>query len=206
MAVRSWTSTLAVPHIDRRTVVAALLAAIAAALVLVVTQPPDRTPVLVAGSDLPTGAALSDLDLEVRYVEIADGLVQGTEPGELAGWSLRIPIGEGEPLVASALLAPQQVAAPNLIALSLDLEHAVLGQIGPGDSVDVYSTVSDGFESTTQATTRIARDVYVVSVDVGTDPSRRGRVDVLLAVDDDLAPLLAGAARSGSVDLVKVTP
>ena len=206
MAVRAWPSTLAVPQIDRRTVIAALLAAIAAALVLVVTQPPDRTPVLVAGSDLPTGAALADLDLEVRYVEIADGLVWGTEPGELAGWSLRIPIAEGEPLVASALLPPQQVAAPNLIALSLDLEHAVLGQIGPGDSVDVYSTVSDGFESTAQATTRIARDVYVVSVDVGTDPSRRGRVDVLLAVDDDLAPVLAGAARSGSVDLVKVTP
>lgn len=204
MAVRTWPVSVSLRSVDRRTVAAALLAAVAAALVLVITQPPDRVPVLVAGSDIPAGAVLGEADLVVRYVESAEGLVEGTGVGELESWSLVIPLNEGEPLLASVVQRPEQVAAPSLIALSLDLEHAVLGLLAAGDLVDVYATVDASIQSDAASTTLVAEDVFVVQASVSEDPARRGRVDVLLAVDDDLAMVLAGANRAGSLDLVKV--
>ena len=205
MAVRAWPVSAHLIRLDRRTVVAALLAALAAALVLILTRPPDRIPVLVAGTDLPAGTPLATLDLDVRYVESGEGLVEGTTAGDLGAWVLRFPITEGEPLLVAALAPPEQLVAPNLIALSLSHEHAVLGELGPGDHVDVYITEGSEFAAASTATRRVAAGVYVVRASMSDDPSRRHQVDVLLAVDDELAAVLAGSTRQGTVDLVKVS-
>jgi Flp pilus assembly protein CpaB len=203
MAVRARPMDWSLPRIERRYLVAGLVAAVAAALVLVVTQPPPLSPVLVAGSDLPAGVPLRSSDVDVRYVDSTDGLVAGDALGDLEDWSLSVAVKQGEPLLPSLLRAPEIVAMPNVLAMSLDPEHAVLGQLGTGDHVDIYHTAEDHMDAAPSAEL-IARGVYVVDVELSDDPGMRGAVRLLLAVDDRLAPILASAARNGTVDLVKV--
>lgn len=204
MAVRAGSASLAIPAIDRRLVVGGILALVSAALVLMLTRQPASFPVLVADEALPAGTALNSLAVGVRYVENPDGLVEGTSLGELEEWVLAVPLEPGEPLLASVLLPPVAIDVPNVIALSLDRAHAVLGQLSAGDLVDVYVTATG--VGVPVGTTLVASDVYVVSADIPETANTQGRVEVLLAVDDTLAHRLAAAGRSGGVDLVKVGP
>ena len=193
-------------RIDRRTVAAVFLAAAAALLVLVITRPAPTIPVLVAAADLPAGVALDDGAVEVRQVTSAEGLVRGDGVGELAGWSLAAPLQAGEPLVPSLLRAPEQVTDPNLFSVALDQEHAVLGRLGPGDFVDIFVTwPGNGIEP--GITELLATEVFVVDArDDGSTLGGAPRIDLLFAVDDELAFTLAGAVRSGQLDLMKVGP
>jgi Flp pilus assembly protein CpaB len=193
------------PTVDRRMVVGAILAAIAALGVLVITKPPERIPVLVAGSDLVVGRPLGEMDVEVRYVESSTGLLVGDSVGDLEEWSLRVPLAEGEPLVPSLMQPPELLASPNVIALSLAAENAVLGRLVSGDEVDVYVTTRNGIDTESE-TEMIASNVYVVEAVVPESSIDRGRVNVLLAVNDDLAARLASASHTGDIDLVRVTP
>lgn len=202
MAVR--VGHLALPTVDRRTIVGIGLAALAAALVLVVTRPAPTYPVLVAGTDLPAGTPLSEVDLDVRRIADPGGLVQGTEPGELADWTLKVPLAAGEPLLTSLLQPPQVLSAPDLLALDIEAAHAVLGRLVAGDLVDVYLTSGSGVEPA--ATRLVASDVFVVEAHLVEAGGGRDRVELLVAVDDRLAAELATAARSGQLDLVRVGP
>jgi Flp pilus assembly protein CpaB len=193
------------PTVDRRMVVGAILAAIAALGVLVITKSPERIPVLVAGSDLVVGRPLGEMDVEVRYVESSTGLLVGDSVGDLEEWSLRVPLAEGEPLVPSLMQPPELLASPNVIALSLAAENAVLGRLVSGDEVDVYVTTRNGIDTESE-TEMIASNVYVVEAVVPESSIDRGRVNVLLAVNDDLAARLASASHTGDIDLVRVTP
>jgi Flp pilus assembly protein CpaB len=193
------------PTVDRRMVVGAILAAIAALGVLVITKSPERIPVLVAGSDLVVGRPLGEMDVKVRYVESSTGLLVGDSVGDLEEWSLRVPLAEGEPLVPSLMQPPELLASPNVIALSLAAENAVLGRLVSGDEVDVYVTTRNGIDTESE-TEMIASNVYVVEAVVPESSIDRGRVNVLLAVNDDLAARLASASHTGDIDLVRVTP
>ena len=204
MAVRTMSLPVSLPAFDRKYVFGGLLAAIAAILVLVATQPPERTPVLVAGVDLPAGVPLGELDLEVRYVEGAEGHVVGDEVGELADWSLTYPLAAGEPLIGSALRPPAMKTTPHMLAMSLPPQNAVLGRLAAGDAVDIYLTVTEG-EAPIEAD-RIAESVYVVEASVSESPGSMGDVELILAVDDERARGLTAAARTGRIDLVRVGP
>jgi len=205
MALGIRAQAMSIPSIDRKRAIGIVLAAITAVLVLLLTRPPDRIPTLVASTDIAPGHALTADDVTIRYVESAEGLVEGASLGDLASWSLRAPIAEGEPLVPSLLQPPELLANPNVIALSLDESHAVLGRLVPGDRVDVYLTAGNGLadDPTTQL---IATNVYVVEARTGGDGLDADSVNLLLAVDEDLAQVIAGAGRSGAVDLVRVSP
>jgi Flp pilus assembly protein CpaB len=205
MALGVRVSDFAIPSIDRRKVAGGILAAIAALGVLQVTKPPDRIPVLVAGAALEAGRPLSDLDIVIRHVATAEGMVVGDSVGDLAEWSLRVPLAEGEPLVASLMQPPELLASPNVIALSLAAENAVLGRLVAGDKVDVYVTSAADFDSE-PTTELLARSVYIVEAVVSESSVDRGRVNVLLAVDDELAARLAAASHDGEIDFVRVAP
>lgn len=205
MAIGLRASTVAMPSLDRRRLLGIVLAAAAGLLVLVVTRPAPQVAILVADGDLVAGQPLSEDDVSVRWVLDAEGLVAGTSLGEIAEWSLRAPLAAGEPLVPSLLQAPAIATYPNVIALSLPLEHAVLGNLMAGDRVDVYLTTSDGFDSQ-PVTQRIASGVYVVEARMVATGINSDRVDLLLAVDETLAETLAGAARADDIDLVRIAP
>jgi Flp pilus assembly protein CpaB len=205
MALLSHARALTMPDLDRRAIVGVLLAAVAAGIVLTLTRPAPTTPILVAGSDLPAGTPLGELDLDVRRVGSPEGLVVGDSVGDLSDWVLRVPVSEGEPIVPSLLLPPEVLAAPDAFALTLDRAHAVQGRIAPGDLVDVLVTTPDT-NDTPPSTTTVAEAVYVLDVDVGDEGFDADRVAVLLAVDTDLASVLANAREVGTIDLVRVAP
>lgn len=192
------------PAVAPRTMLGIGLAAVAALLVLVVTRPAPTVPILVAGADLPAGTPLSELEIDVRSVQSAAGLVAGDEVGELEGWVLGAPISAGEPLLPSQLRPPEVLAAPDALAVELPAAHAVLGQLGAGDRVDVYATTSVPGEPT--ETTLIASAVYILEARTIESTTSQDRVELLLAVDRATARAVTSAMHAGDVDLVKVGP
>ena len=204
MAVTRLARAGAVPSIDRRTVIGVVLAILAGALVLVITRPPASTPVIVAGGDLPAGVPLAELPVEIRHVADAGGLVVGDTLGDLAAWTLAVPLQSGEPLLSSVLRPPELVTAPGLLAMTLDESHAVLGKLAAGDRVDVYVTYSS--PGADRVTELLAEDVYIVEARAGGGSVGTPQVDLLVAVDDDLAARLTAAQRSGDIDLVRTGP
>ena len=193
---------LPLPAVAPRTLLGIGLAAIAAVLVLVVTQPPASVSVLVAGTDLPAGTPLSELEVEVRQVESAAGLVSGDELGELTDWVLASPIAAGEPLLPSLLRPVEALAAPDTIAIQLDSAHAVLGQLGAGDRIDIFATTSrPGIQAETML---IATSIYVLEARLTDATAGPDRVELLLAVDRSTARALTTAMHAGEIDLVKV--
>jgi Flp pilus assembly protein CpaB len=195
---------LPLPAVAPRTLLGVGLAALAALLVLVITRPPPTVPILVAGSDLAAGTPLSELDIEVRQVQSAAGLVAGDELGELADWVLAAPIHSGEPLLPSQLRPFEALAAPDVIAIELDSANAVLGRLSAGDTVDVYGTIS--VPGGSSETSLIAASVYVIEAHLAESAAGGDRVELLLAVDRSTARALTTAIHGGEVDLVKVGP
>ena len=202
MAIGVRTYGISIPRPDTRTLVGIGLAAAAALLVLWMTRPIPTTPVLFAGGDLPAGTPISELDLSVRYTQDATGMVTGDSPGEISDWVLIAPLAAGEPLVPSLLRPPEVQTTPDLLALEIGQAHAVLGQIDPGDRVDIYASTSQVGQPT--ETQLIASSVYVVDASVAESSVNDDRVQLLLAVDDELAATLTAAMNGGDLDLVRV--
>lgn len=205
MAISIRLADASLPWFDRKRLLGIVLAAVAALLVLFLTRPTPMIPVLVASTDIEPGQPLGSQDVSVRYVESASGLVDGSSLGDLAEWSVRVPILAGEPLLPSLLQAPELIAAPNVVALSLDPGHAVLGRLVAGDRVDVYQTVGGTFDSDV-TTDLIASGVYIVEARFDGDGMSSEKVDLLLAVDDELAARIVSADRRGEIDLVRIAP
>lgn len=186
-------------RVDLRLVAAAGLALVAGLGVLALTRPAERVAVLVAGEPLPAGIRLADATLYEADIEPLDGLLLLDEAGDVAGWTLRVPVPAGAPLT-HAMLAPPEGATPDLIGLTLDRAHAVQGRLDPGDLVDIYVTDDD-------STRLLAAAVQVVSAEVGTGGLSGNDVSLLLAVEDgSLAPDLVAAIHAAAIDLVLVSP
>jgi Flp pilus assembly protein CpaB len=193
---------ISIPRPDARTLVGIGLAAAAALLVLWLTRPAPTVPVLVAGSDLPAATPISALDLSVRHTADATGMVVGDSPGDLSDWVLAAPLAAGEPLLPSLLRPPEVQTAPNLLALEIDEAHVVLGRLDPGDRVDIYASTSPLGAPT--ETRLIAHSVYVVDATVSDSSVGSSQVQLLLAVDDELAATLTAAMNGDDLDLVRV--
>lgn len=202
MAIGARLRDFSIPRPNTRTLIGIGLAAVAALLVLWLTRPVPSVPILVAGSDLPAGRPLSELDIAVRNTADATGMVTGDSVGELAPWVLAEPLTAGEPLLPSLLRPPDVQTAPDLLAVELDQAHAVLGRIDPGDRVDVYATTARTAEAPT--TELIASSVFVVDASVEESTASSDQVQLLLAVDDELAATLTAAMNGGTLDLVRV--
>jgi len=183
-------------RLDLRLVVAAALALFAGLGVMSITRPPARVSVLFAAEALPVGTPLGDLSLETRSVEPMDGLVLADQVEGIADWSLRVPLDPGAPLTA-AVLEPPPGLLPDLVAVTLEPEHAVQGSLEAGDLVDIYVTDEDG-------TRVLARSITVIAATLGAGGLGGSDVSLLLAVDDALAPQLIAALQTASIDLVLV--
>ncbi len=197
---------VSLPRIDRRTVAGIVLAASAALAVLVLTRPAPTVPTLVAATDLPAGVPLTAADVTVRHVPSATGLVEGDDIGDLAGWSLAAPLASGEPLLPSLLRAPARLDHPDVLALALPETQAVLGRLAAGDVVDIYATTR-GTGLDPSATELLAAGVYVVDTrSDGGSLSGAPEIELLLAVDGELAARLAAARHTAELDIVRVGP
>ncbi len=206
MALTGLRDALAVPRLNRRTLLGVALAATAGFLVLILTRPAPTMQVLVAADDIPAGTPLDEGLVTTRAVSSARGLVESGSLGELVGWSLVVPLAAGEPLLPSLLEPPQVAEAGAVLSVVLEESHAALGRIGAGDEVDIYVTWQ-GSTGEPRTTELLAAGVYVVDAMTG-DGSLAGgdQVQVLVAVDDALALDLTRAGRLGELDMVRKTP
>ncbi len=205
MAVLSNLTGFGSTRFDKRTLTAVGLAGVAAFVVLGLTRPEASVGVLVAAQDIPAGAVLDAGSVTSRQMGTADGLIAGTDVGELEGWALATGVEAGEPLLASLLVDPLAALRPPSLSISIPETHAALGSVIAGDSVDIYVTWPST-SSEPRHTELLAAGVLVLEARPAEDAiAGRRELELLLAVDDNLAPLIAGGHRIGDLDLVRVS-
>lgn len=165
----------------------------------------ERTPVLVAARDLPSGAVLRPTD--VRSAELAGdsetmaALVTEAELAAVSGRELTTPVPAGAPLVRAAI-APNG-SGPAAFTLVVPALHALGGELRPGDRVTVLATFGGGTGSRARA---IARGLRVLTV--GEPPetldSASATIPITVALPDPtLAAGLALANSEGKIDLLR---
>lgn len=181
--------------VDTRYLAAGILAIVAAAIVMGITEPAPTTEVLELSETAAPGVRLGELVTTTRRVMDPTGLVTADEADDLLDRVLRIPLEAGTPIPTGAL-ATDATPVVDVIGLELDSARAVHGALEPGDAVDIFTTGDDAVEM-------VAGAVPVVGVFAETDTLRSGEIGLLLAVDDRLAPLIVGAAATGSMHLVR---
>jgi Flp pilus assembly protein CpaB len=197
------------------------LAALAASIAFWVGAS-DARPVVVATRDLPAGTTLRSTDLTLAYVRMDDALFAAALSSDM----LTSLVGRqlGEPVHAQQVLARAQVAdrvglAPNQVAMTIPAkpDNAVDGRLRPGDTVQVFVTVTD--KTKNEAHTRVVLDkaqIYQVgreqsigssSVSSDAEASPRGSIASLtLIVMADQARQLAEARRTGDLDVLLLPP
>ena len=182
-------------QIDVRLVGAGILAASTALVVLMVTSPPERVEIFVAGSDVPAGIPFGELDLATRQVEDDVGLITTEAATALEQHVLSSSLAAGAPIPRSLLLAPAGERGVDLLGLDLESASAVHGRLAAGDSVDVYS-VSEEADLIVEA-------LAVVGVEVDSTSFGPGRVRLLVAVAGDVGPRVLAASEAGTIHLIR---
>jgi hypothetical protein len=150
---------------------------------------------------LPAGTTLRNDDLTQRRVRLFGtdrARYVDARGGDPAGRVLVRDLGEGDLLPVSALGTGRTAA--RVVALPLSRAHALGGDVGRGDVVDVLATRKGAKGVTTYA---VARAVRVVGIDKPSNGFAAGRAElvVLVEVAPDLALDLAAAIRGADLDL-----
>ncbi|MDX1690068.1 MAG: RcpC/CpaB family pilus assembly protein [Acidimicrobiia bacterium] len=184
--------------LDRRRLLGIGLAIAAMVLVVAATRPAATTDVLVASRDIAAGWPIEPDAFETRAVIDPSGLVEAGTPTE--GRWLRAPLAAGEPLVGSLVVDATPSIPPGAMGVEVAVASGVLGDLVPGDRVDVYVTRA----GTDPPTRLIATSVPVIRVGDRDGLGGERSLQVLLGVDAATAASIAGAGHTGDLDLVRV--
>ena len=168
-----------------------------------------QTAVLVATRDLPAGTVLTAADLQGTEVganrSVLGSLTPQQDEATVVGRRLAEPIGANEPLTNSVLVA--SMAAPAAFTLAVPAEHALGGQLLPGDRVTVLATFATaGGGATTRA---VANDLLVLAVGQVprlNDPNTTTIPVTVALPDQDVASRLALANSVAKIDLLREPP
>lgn len=167
----------------------------------------DVTLVAVASTGINAGVAI-DESAHVEFVELNGAeevlapLVTSTEIGAYAGRILASPVAAGEMFLQSELVEATNPLDQRAMALAVGEDHAVGGEIGVGDRVDVIWVADD-----------VARYVVAGVEVIATSADRRTggafsasrTFSITVAVDDVQALELAEALNSGQIEVVRST-
>ena len=196
-----WSRTLAA-----RRIAAGALVILAAVVALRSDPQGDRTEIVVATRDLPSGVALTadDVRLENRTAAtVPDG--SQSDVGAVIGATLAGPARRGEVLTDVRVLGPrlaESVAGPDARIVPLPLaDSALLDLVRPGDVVDVLAAGAEGSDTDARPHL-VATDAVVVLVSEKPKGAGSGsdRV-VLVAVGAHAANAVAAAALLQTVTL-----
>ena len=164
-----------------------------------------RTQVLVAAHALPAGRVLRASDLAHSGLagssQLLATLLPASEQGLLVGRSLKEPVAAGAPIPQSALASAR--GGTDSITLAVPVQHALGGQLAPGDRVTVLATYTS---ATGQAQTRvIARNLEVLSVgSVSGFNASAQTIPVTVSLSNpSVASALALANEAGKLDLLR---
>jgi len=176
--------------------------------------------IVVANNDLSVGARVSERDLRIAEVAAQD-LPAGafTQPSELIGRGVIVPIVKNEPVLTSKLAAPKagaglpSIIQPGMRAVSVRVNDviSVAGFVVPGTRVDVLLTGNPGGRSAgDEVTTTILENVEVLAADQKLERQETGKPQpvtvITLLVSPGDAQKLALAASGGRVQLALRNP
>ena len=172
----------------------------------VMAQADVTTGVWASTKDLPAGARLTADALEVSQVrlpaEIVDHYISASDPVE--GAVLTRPIRRGELVAEGWLSTGDAASAGRSITIPVSPEHALGGNLRPGDRVDVYGTFHSG--DIRARTVLLIRDIEVLDVVTtgGLVMDERSVVGVTVALTPEEAARTAFAIRTAEIDLIGV--
>jgi Flp pilus assembly protein CpaB len=164
-----------------------------------------RTQVLVAAHALPAGKVLRAADLTHSGLagssQVLASFLPASEQGLLVGRSLKEPVAPGAPIPASALASAR--GGTDSMTLAVPVQHALGGQLAPGDRVTVLATYTS---AAGQAQTRaIARNLEVLSV--GSTSGFNANAETIPVTvslpNPSVASALALANEAGKLDLLR---
>jgi Flp pilus assembly protein CpaB len=164
-----------------------------------------RTQVLVAAHALPAGRVLRASDVADAGLTASSGVlatfVPASEQSLLVGRALKEPIAAGAPIPAAALASAHGGGAS--MTLAVPVQHALGGQLVPGDRVTVLATYVG---ASGQAQTRaVARNLEVLDVGTASGFNASAQtIPVTVALPNpSLASALALANEAGKLDLLR---
>ncbi len=191
----------------RRRGIAALCVGLAAAISMQAkaAPPPPRVEVLVAAHDLPGGAPVRRADLASAAFapdSVPDGALRRGD--EAVGRLLTGPVRRGEPLTDVRLLGSGLLAArPGTVAAPVRIgDRDAVALLRVGDHVDVLA--ADPRSRAPAVTVAWSAVVLALPPARSQDPGQASGALVVLAVDAEVARVLAGRAVSSFLSVVLV--
>jgi Flp pilus assembly protein CpaB len=163
------------------------------------------TPLWVATRDLATGQMLMPSDLSVVEAVLPGDQSTGyaLASTDLAGSIVGRPVGAGELVPLSAVSTGDAAGPGRAMTVPVEAEHAVGGEVGPGDLVDVYATFEE--QGSKARTILLLRSTEVLSVmRAGGLVQEEASVGLTLSVSPEDAGRLAFAVRTATIDVVRV--
>lgn len=192
--------------LNRRTVLGVLLVGLSVAGGYEILGAAEETvPVWVAARDLASGSPITAGALRVEHVSLPDrlGSEYVTTAQKLEGSVVTRPLGEGE-LIPHEWVAPSGISEGRSITVPIDPEHAVGGELRPGDVVDLYATFDPSdVRARTVSLVREAEVIDTVSAG-GLVMGDRSIIGLTVSVSPDEAQRIAFASRTAQVDVVRI--
>ena len=191
-------------------IVGALLVSTAALAAFLIVTGAGGTPqqsIVISRRALVAGERLDASTLTTTTVErkTANSLHGFTSVDELAGAVALAPIGEGELVQRSAVLAGGPAAPTREFSFPIDRDRALNGDLRPGERVDVLATYGSGSDA---MTTVLARDASVIRIadqkSGALGSSGKLIITLALASADQLLDA-AHAAQVASITVVRST-
>jgi len=194
-------------RIDRRVTVGVLLVALSVVGGLRLSAPGGAgTPVWVAARDLRADTVLRPGDVRAVRLRAAPGTVDGLAPtsSSLRGRVLLGPVPEGTP-IPGALLSTRARAGRE-VTVPISPEHALGGEVRPGERVDVVASFHKGSDAAKTVVVVAGAEVVGLARAAALLGEARGApVGVTLAVPAEDAVFLVFAIRNGEIDLLRST-
>jgi len=168
---------------------------------------------LIAVRPIPAGHVIVADDLALAAVRLTDSSeARGlSDPGDVIGHTAVIALDDGDLIQRGAISGAAASAtrpAARRVALHLDRDQALNGEVAPGDEVDVLVTPPSS--ATAGSSTRvIVHRALVQSTATGDDSSvgSTGKVLMTLVVDDESAAIaVVDAYSTGRVHLIASSP
>lgn len=192
--------------INRRTVFGVLLVALSVAGGHAILESGKATtPMWVAARDLAGGSTVSAYAVRVEHVHLPPSLASSYAAADhpIEGQVVTRPVSEGE-LLSFDWLAVRAPGEGRALTVPVDPEHAVGGDLHPGDLVDIFATFDAGDPSARTVT--LAREVQVVDLVTagGLVMGDKAVVGITVSVSPEDAQRIALAARTGELDVARV--
>ena len=199
---RRWFAAVSGAHL---LIVATGLLALVANLVLLRRGEEPLTQVAVSAVDLVPGRTLREGDTQLTPIDVSESvasrLISDAELNDYRGWVIIGQTSAGSLLTKENLRSPLATVRFRAMSFPVDADHAVGGDLIPGDLVDVIRV-------DTEQASFVATEVEVLAVSTQSEGAlglSGGGFHLILQVDDRTALALALALANADVEVLRST-